>query len=177
MKNSLSVELGDVSGLQTLGPSCGILLLRGVPILLAKFVRRMLALSSTMPTCAPHSDARTAAAIPAGPAPITSTSKGCSELLFIRFHFHARFAKDLATPAVRSSIDRHAALEADSHSAQWPARFATHRLPARLSSHHQRHRNRGSGRHGHRRTIYRQRDWIRSSNQAWTNSFTVRDGK
>src|SRR5207245_249753 len=61
-------------------------------------------LSSTTPTRAPYSEAETAAAIPAGPPPTTSTSK-CFRRLDISSYFHPGLAHDLATTAMRDSID------------------------------------------------------------------------
>src|SRR5438552_122974 len=97
------------------------------------------ALSSPTPTRAPHSAALTAAAMPAGPPPITSTSKRSCESLLIGFHVHPWFTDNLATSAMPSSIDRNAAFETDPHPAQRPTSFAAHRCPARLAGH----------RHGH----------------------------
>src|SRR5580693_1959482 len=63
-------------------------------------------LSSTMATRAPESEARAAAASPAGPAPMTATSNMASG---IGIHLHARFARNLATLAMRTAVDGHAA--------------------------------------------------------------------
>src|SRR5215831_4403097 len=77
-------------------------------------------LSSMIVTAAPDSAARRAEDNPAGPAPTTTTS-------LIRPNLHSRLAGDLTASAMFASVDRHPALEADSHSAQRRPRLAGHR--------------------------------------------------
>src|SRR5262249_1142453 len=55
----------------------------------------------------------------------------CS-LLFIRSHIHARFADNLATPGMRSPINRHTTLEADSHTTQRPPGLSRNRRPTKV---------------------------------------------
>ena len=75
-------------------------------------------------TLAPDSAAVTAAAIPAGPAPITATSKLRWEQLFMGVDFHIFFAHHLATPPVELTVNLHAAFEASTHTTKRKARLA-----------------------------------------------------
>src|SRR6185437_1296872 len=73
-------------------------------------------LSSTRRTLAPHSAALTAAAMPAGPPPITTMSQLC---LFIDVDLHSLPAQHLAALHVMHAVHRDSTLEANSHTAQW----------------------------------------------------------
>src|SRR5262245_26307770 len=73
-------------------------------------------LSSMMPTRRRFSVAHAAAAIPAGPPPMTSTSKRSEGSLVMGAYLHARLANDLASSRMGVVVDYGATLEADSHS-------------------------------------------------------------
>src|SRR5258708_4886816 len=81
-------------------------------------------LSSTMPTRNPHLAADTAAAIPAGPPPVTSTSKCFFTTLFTRNYFHSRGAQNLTASTMMSVVDDDSAFITNSHAAQWAAGLA-----------------------------------------------------
>jgi hypothetical protein len=69
-----------------------------------------------MATRLPDWAAETAAAIPAGPPPTTSTSNFRFELT-IGLDVHSRHAQDLAASAMRDPVDLGAAFKTNSHSA------------------------------------------------------------
>src|ERR1035437_10723656 len=77
--------------------------------------------------------------MPAGPPPITKTSKWCRASLFIDSllgrYFHALLAQHLTTPNMRIPVDRHATLKADFHPTQRAARLTAHSYCAGLSGH------------------------------------------
>jgi hypothetical protein len=105
--------------------------------------------------CAPFSAAQHAAAIPAGPAPTTSTSKLRRELL-IRSNVHCLRASYLAGPAMAFSVYRYPALEAHAHSAQRAARLAAHGTPKICRATQENCRQRGHVfRHANLRAIHR----------------------
>src|SRR5215471_3316482 len=87
-----------------------------------------------MPTRSPHFAAEAAAAMPAGPAPTTSTSKSRLPLLDIGPDIHAGLAQHLTTPTMPRAVDDDAALETNAHPAQRPAWPPADRHSARLSS-------------------------------------------
>ena len=115
-------------------------------------------LSSTTPTRAPDSLAAQAAAIPAGPAPITSTSnvESCPRApSVVRPHNHAVDANNLATSRVCFAVNCHAALKTNSHSAKRRPRFSRHRPPKSRNSGRQYCRSHArSGGHNHIRAIH-----------------------
>src|ERR1041384_1630683 len=78
-------------------------------------------LSSTTATRAPFCAARKAAAIPAGPAPTTSTSQTSA----IGPHVHPFAANCLTTATVLLLVNRHTTLETNPHTTQWPTWLTT----------------------------------------------------
>src|SRR5216110_970605 len=80
--------------------------------------------------CAPPSAAESAADIPAGPPPTTSTSNRLVISLFIGPDIHARHAKNLTASLMRRSVDLNSAFITNPHSAQWPTWLAGNRVSA-----------------------------------------------
>src|SRR5579871_2600716 len=86
-------------------------------------------LSSINMTSRADSAAVTAAAIPAGPPPMTATSTLVAEALLIATNLHSFTARRLATALMRFSVDGHATLKTRAHSAQRRTLLARDRDP------------------------------------------------
>src|SRR5579862_850929 len=130
-------------------------------------------LSSSSATRAPDSEALTAAASPAGPAPMTATSKTGMAELFIRADFHSVFANDLTTLHVRFAVDRDAAFEADAHAAERRARLAGDGSAARKARSEDGNSGDGSRRYSDGSAIDANCDSARHGSARW--SFATED--
>src|ERR1700760_996158 len=89
-------------------------------------------LSSIKTTSRADSAAVTAAAIPAGPPPMTATSTLVDEALLIAANLHSFATRNLAAALVRVSVDGDAAFETRPHAAERRTLFAGDRDPARV---------------------------------------------
>src|ERR1700744_3599194 len=106
-------------------------------------------LSSSNRTCFPCIAAVVAAVMPAGPAPMTSTS--ASVLIgypySLRFYGHAGMAEQLTGAPVEDAVDGGSAVEANAHPAECSARLAGGRSAARNACGEQSRANNGAGLH------------------------------